>query len=209
MSASLAPAESRHSPKRVAVLTAAGQLFMENGYAAVSMDAVARQAGVSKATLYAHFTSKEVLFAAVIGDRCTEMAEALELIAVHDQPLDQALQRLARHLLDFILSPHVMTMFRIALSEGLRFPDLARVYFEAGPLAGRNRVADWMEEERRRGRLRADADTRQAAEHFISMLRGTVLLRGALGIPPAPTEAELEASAAAAADVMRRAYGTA
>ncbi|MBW6400156.1 TetR/AcrR family transcriptional regulator [Roseomonas sp. HJA6] len=207
MSATACPAETYRSPKRAAVLDAAGKLFLDNGYAAVSMDAVARQAGVSKATLYAYFTSKEALFAAVVANRCTAMAETLELAAVHDAPLDLALRRLGRHLLDFFLAPQVVTMFRIALGEGTRFPDLARAYYAAGPLAGRDRVTAWMEEEKRRFRLRADADPRLAAEHFISMLRGTVLLRGALGIPPTPSEAELDAAAAAAAEVIRRAYG--
>lgn len=207
MSASACPAETRHSPKRAAVLEAAGQLFLDQGYAAVSMDAVARQAGVSKATLYAHFASKESLFRAVVSDRCTAMAEGLALAAGHDAPLGEALQRLGRHLLDFFLAPHVVTMFRIALAEGSRFPALAKAYYEAGPMVGRARVTAWMEEEKRRERLRPEADPREVAEHFIAMLRGTVLIRGALGIPPAPSSAELDGAAASAAEVIRRAYG--
>ncbi len=207
MSASLAAQEQTRSRKGEAVLEAAGKLFLEQGYAAVSMDAVAREAGVSKATLYAHFASKEALFGAVVSKRCSVMAETLELARVHDAPLEMALRRVGRHILGFLLSPPVLTMLRIAVAESQRFPDLARAYYAAGPLAGHERLAAWMAEEQRRGRLRADADPRQAAEHLIAMLRGTVLLRGALGIPPAPTEAELDRTAAAAADVIRRAYG--
>ncbi len=208
MSASLAPVEPTRSRKGEAVLEAAGKLFLEHGYAAVSMDAVAREAGVSKATLYAHFTSKELLFGAVVSSRCTLMAETLELAEVHDAPLDVALRRVGRHILDFLLSPPVLTVFRIAIAESLRFPDLARAYYAAGPLAGHERLAAWMAEEQRRGRLRADADPRQAAEHLIAMLRGTALLRGVLGIAPAPGAAELDRIVGAAADVIRRAYGT-
>ena len=48
--------------KAVAIMQAAKALFLEHGFGAVSMDQIARQAGVSKATVYAHFTSKEKLF---------------------------------------------------------------------------------------------------------------------------------------------------
>src|SRR5689334_22213892 len=68
MSAHLAPAEL--SPKRQSVVDAAARLFMAHGYGQVSMDAVAREAGVSKATLYAYFTSKDQLFASIIGGAC-------------------------------------------------------------------------------------------------------------------------------------------
>lgn len=207
MSASLATDPRAASPKRTALLEAAGRLFLEQGYAAVSMDAVARGAGISKATLYAHFTGKEALFGAVVERRCAEMAERLEISTGHDRPLDQALGTIGRHILDFLLQPPVLTMFRIAMAEGHRFPDLARAYYAAGPKAGLDRLAGWMEEEARRGRLRPGADPRQAAEHFISMLRGTLLIRGALGIGPAPEAAELDRVAGSAARLIHRAYG--
>ena len=54
------------------VLDAATALFMAQGYGAVSMDAIARAAGVSKATLYAHFSSKDQLFATIIGEACRQ-----------------------------------------------------------------------------------------------------------------------------------------
>ena len=58
--------------KRQAVLDAATALFMAQGYGAVSMDAIARAAGVSKATLYAYFSSKDQFFATIISDACQQ-----------------------------------------------------------------------------------------------------------------------------------------
>ncbi len=62
-----------HEPvgrKMAQVNEAAHRLFLEHGFAATSMDAVAREAGVSKATLYSYFPSKEALFAHLIADEC-------------------------------------------------------------------------------------------------------------------------------------------
>jgi AcrR family transcriptional regulator len=52
--------------KREAIVQVATRAFLENGYAATSMSAIADELGGSKATLWAHFSSKEELFAAVI-----------------------------------------------------------------------------------------------------------------------------------------------
>lgn len=195
------------SPKRQAILAAASELFLAEGYAAVSMDAVARRAGVSKATLYAHLASKEALFGAVVEARCAAMAEGLDIAAQHELPLRDALAALGRYLLDFVLSPPVIGIFRVALAEGVRFPDLARAFHEAGPMLTRARVTAWVTEEQRRGRLRSDADPALIAEHCNALMRGSLLMRVMLGIGPAPGPAEIGAAADAAAEAVLRAYG--
>src|ERR1700761_5027344 len=63
--------------KKQAVITAALRLFLEQGFGATSMDAIAREAGVSKATLYAHVKNKEELFAHIVTS-C-----AAQLVALH------------------------------------------------------------------------------------------------------------------------------
>src|ERR1700737_1651174 len=56
--------------KAESILAAAKRSFLAAGFGAVSMDAIAREAGVSKATVYAHFAGKEELFGAMIGREC-------------------------------------------------------------------------------------------------------------------------------------------
>src|ERR1700681_2266757 len=53
--------------KAETILAAAERAFLASGFGAVTMDRIAREAGVSKATVYAHFTGKEALFGAVIA----------------------------------------------------------------------------------------------------------------------------------------------
>lgn len=70
--------------KREAVLDAAVELLMLNGYDGTSMDAVAAQAGVSKTTVYAHYADKLELFKAVLQHGSTELGQRLHKLRQRD-----------------------------------------------------------------------------------------------------------------------------
>src|SRR5215475_4527475 len=82
--------------KKLAVLKAALRLFLEQGFGATSMDAIARAAGVSKATLYAHVKSKEELFAAITAS-CAERLMSANPDFEHVADVRTELLRFARH----------------------------------------------------------------------------------------------------------------
>jgi TetR/AcrR family transcriptional repressor of mexJK operon len=204
------PAEgTRSGSKPRAILDAAGELFLAQGFAAVSMDAVARQAGVSKATLYAHFPGKDALFAAVVAERCDRMSAEASALAGHGNGTETALRRLCRTVLGFLVAPSTMAIHRTVQAEAVRVPGLAEAFYTAGPGAGLARLARWIAEEQRLGHLRADADPVEAAGHLGALLRGDLWLRAGLGVPPPPDEEAVERAAAAAAAVFLRAYGAA
>lgn len=191
-----------------AVLDAAAQLFLAQGYGGVSMDAVAKRACVSKATLYAHFPGKEALFRSMIAEQCERMASEATAPAEPAEGIGMALQRLNLTLLRFLVAPSTLAMHRVVLAEAQRDPGLAEAFYAAGPARGRERIAAWIAEEQRRGRLRADADPNRAAADLSALLRGDLWLRAGLGLPPEPDEAALEAEAAAVAALFLRCYGS-
>src|SRR5215471_10405262 len=59
------------------ILAAARSLFLNLGYGETSMDAIARRAAVSKATLYSHFDGKDALFAALIMAECRHLSDQI------------------------------------------------------------------------------------------------------------------------------------
>ncbi|MBD0273866.1 MAG: TetR/AcrR family transcriptional regulator [Acetobacteraceae bacterium] len=197
----------RRSSKPRAILDAAGELFLAQGFAAVSMDAVARQAGVSKATLYAYFPGKDALFAAIVAERCDRMAAEASALAGHGDGPEATLRRLCKTVLGFLVAPSTLAIHRIVQAESVRAPGLAEAFYAAGPGAGLARLASWIAEEQRLGRLRADADPAEAAGHLGALLRGDLWLRAGLGVPPAPDDSAAERAATAAADDFLRAYG--
>jgi TetR/AcrR family transcriptional repressor of mexJK operon len=187
-----------------AILDAAAALFMRQGFAGTSMDAVAREANVSKATLYAHFAGKDALFAAVVARRCEAMAKEAATRGDHERPPEETLPAVARAILEFFLSPETLALFRVVVAEATRSPGLAAAFFAAGPLAGRQRLADWIAEERRRGRLREHGTPEEAADRLLAMLSGEMWKRALLALPPAPEEGEIAREAARAAEDFLR-----
>ena len=202
---SVALAAAEVSPKRSAILAAGARLFMGVGYATVSMDAVAKEAGVSKATVYAHFASKEALFGAIVGERCAAIAAQSEEIASHAATADGALREVGRLWMRFLLQPESVAIHRTVIAECARFPDLARAFYEAGPGSGHAWLSRRIREEQRQGRLRPDADPVVAADHMMGLLRGELYLRTVLG-GPVPGDAAIGAVVDQAVEVFLRAY---
>jgi TetR/AcrR family transcriptional repressor of mexJK operon len=201
--------EIRHdadSPKRQAVIEAAGELFIAQGYGAVSMDAIARAAGVSKATLYAHFASKDKLFATIISEACQQNVAISDLLPEPSGDIAAALTGVGQRMLRFLLDAKPLAIHRVVVAECLRFPELGRAFYESGPAFFRRVFSAWLMAQVAAGRL-AVADPAMAADQFVGMLRAPgVFLRASLGLSPPPTDTEVDATVDAAVRTFLRAY---
>lgn len=118
--------------KGEAILAGSRVEFLRNGYAATTMDRVAAAAGVSKATVYSHFTDKETLFQCLtqqmVGDRVAQLFGAGEAAALPDEPR-QALAELAHRCLEPCEGQSdFLAFFRLVVGESERFPQLARTF---------------------------------------------------------------------------------
>jgi TetR/AcrR family transcriptional repressor of mexJK operon len=201
-------AELRHdseTPKRQLVLDAATDLFMAQGYGAVSMDAIARAAGVSKATLYAYFSSKDQLFATIIGEACRQNIAVADILPGNETDVRAALTAFAGNILRFLLEERALSIHRVVISESVRFPELGRAFYDNGPGMFRREFGEWLAGQTAAGRL-AVRDPALAADQFMGLLRGGPYLRGTLGLTPRATEAEIDAAVAAAVETFVRAY---
>lgn len=201
------PRTDSDSPKRQAMLDAATELFTAQGYGAVSMDAVARAAGVSKATLYAHFSSKDRLFATIIGEACRQNIAAAAPLPGADGDLREALTVFAGRTLRFLLQDRALAIHRVVVAECVRFPELGRAFYDNGPGEFRRAFGDWLAGETVAGRLHV-ADPGIAADQFIGLMRSGLFLRATLGLAP-PSEADIDAAVAAMVDTFLKAYAPA
>ena len=200
------PPSPRSAAKRASVLDAAQGCFLEHGYANTSMDMVAARAGVSKATIYAHFDSKDVLFGAIICRRCEDQGEGLGALALTEgMDARVALTAIASHLMAMLMAPEIIEIYRLVVAESPRHPDLARVYYEQGPARGKQRIAEMLEALTQRGLL-AVPDAWKATDLFVNMLRGEVFHRLLLGLPPSD-RITLDATIAEAVELMLARYG--
>ncbi len=199
-----APGSCSLSPKAAQVLSAAKTIFLRDGYEPASMDTIAREAGVSKATLYAHFSSKERLFAAVVAAECQRHADLLEQIEAKQIPIDAALRKIATWFVSFLVRPDVLAVHRIVVAESHRFPELGRAFYEAGPTTVQHRMAEFLSRAVGRGEL-AIPDPEIAAELFLSMVKGHLHLQAELGLP-IRDEAKREQVVRAAVDLFVSGY---
>ena len=193
------------TPKQRDIAEAATRLFIEQGYAPVSMDAIARAAGVSKATLYSYFASKERLFANLVGVACSRSGAALGPLADGSADLRATLTELGNRALRYLLQKQSLAIYRVVMAESARFPELGRVFYESGAAISRRSFAAWVERQMAAGKLVA-RDPGLAAEQFMGLLRTHLHMRALLGIGPPPTEAEIETTVAAAVETFLRAY---
>jgi TetR/AcrR family transcriptional repressor of mexJK operon len=175
-------------PKRDAILQAGARVFMEQGFGSASMDEVARLAGVSKATIYSHFDSKQDLFGAIITGRCEAMIPVIA--ALGDQPPAEALRIIGRQFLDLLMSKGPLSLYRVVLAEAARFPALGRTFYTSGPDKVANALADYLARQHKGGTLDVPAP-RVSAEQFFGMVLGQIHVRLMLGISetaPGPDE---------------------
>lgn len=122
----------KSTEKKAAILKGAMQEFLKHGYAATSMDRVAKTAGVSKATVYSHFGDKEGLFniliQALAKDKFQTVISLQESQSLEEDP-QLVLQELAIKILDKAVSDRTFQNFiRIIIGESGRFPELAKAY---------------------------------------------------------------------------------
>lgn len=129
------PSSARALVKRRAIVEAAHARFLSEGYE-TSVDAIAADANVSKATVYNHFGSKEALFIAVISDAlevplCEAFDAARRELATKDPRA--ALTRTARALMQGVAQPAVLALRNLVTGELRRFPELGEAWDASGP----------------------------------------------------------------------------
>lgn len=187
------------------VLGGARELFLELGYEGTSVDEIARRAKVSKPTVYAHFGDKRGLFTAFVRSECEEQGRRIFVIAHEPGAVGDTLQSIARHYLNFLLSPFAQGIFRLVIAESPRFPELGRAFYESGPQLGVSRLAVLLEAASRSGEL-AVSEPHEAARSFIELCKADLFYPTMFGVLKKPTRAEINRSADRAAATFVRAY---
>ncbi|HMR36463.1 TetR/AcrR family transcriptional regulator [uncultured Paracoccus sp.] len=165
------------------VLEGARRVFMREGFAGASVDDIAREAAVSKATLYNYFPDKRLMFDAVFREELErQRVDGTELVAT-DLPIDQVLRFTGHLIANHAVSEFGSRTLRLAIAEAERFPALAREYYVIGPAALQCTLAEQLKRWQDEGMLRGNIpDLGLAAECFVSLsavgVRERVLLKG-------------------------------
>lgn len=155
------------------VLDGARVVFMRDGFEGASVDDIAREAGVSKATLYSYFPDKRLLFMAVAKSECQRQADEAVSLIDDSQPPVEVLTAAAHRIIAFMMSDFGMRVFRICVAESDRFPELGHDFYHSGPLVVRAALAEYLRCATARGELVID-DIDLAADQFAELCKADI-----------------------------------
>ena len=189
-------------------MEAATAVFLKKGYLGASMDEVAATAGVSKQTVYKHFTDKDRLFREIVLATTDEVAGLVRLVAStldDTQDLEKDLANLGRRFISRLMEPQLLRLRRLIIANAERLPDVGRTWYERGFGRALATLAGCFERLAKRELLRLD-DPTLAAHHFVGLLLW-IPVNQAMFTGHRSSKAELERYADAAVRTFLAAYG--
>lgn len=194
--------------KRTAILDAALQAFLQQGYGLARIESIAETAGVAKPTVYNHFRDKETLFRTVILDGSSRTADkivtAIDTLPDTSSDVTHLLSNMAHNVIECQLSDEGWALQRLMYAEAPHFPDLFDQALARGGARTHNALAGRLARLANRGLLDIpDPDT--ATSHFLALVSGDLPSLSALGTRSVPP-AKLRAAITAGVDTFVRAF---
>lgn len=206
MSAHPGMAMEAGSAKRRQILEGARSVFAAEGYERASVDQIAARAGVSKATVYNHFRDKKALFIAAVVESCDRFREELAgKVADPSGDVQTVLREIGTHVMTASLAPAAVSLYRHAIAEAERMPEIGRLVYERGTLALQELVAAHLRRWDAEGALRIE-DPRSAAVAFVALCQGDLVIRTRLGVLEHPVEGQIRTTVERAVSIFVRAH---
>ena len=193
--------DPRARAKRDQILAGARRVFLRDGFAASSTDAIAAEAKVSKRTLYVYYPSKEDLFVDVlrkltIENPQTRALESMEGMSPENrEELRRDLLELAQKIVTTMMQPDYLALLRTTIADVHRFPQLAGLFRATVPERAMSSFTVFIERTRDRRVIREDVNGEAAARMFVGPLLTYAVLDGlfvAGGPPRKPTSGRIE-----------------
>jgi TetR/AcrR family transcriptional regulator, mexJK operon transcriptional repressor len=190
----------RARAKRDQILAGARRVFLRDGFAAASTDAIAAEAKVSKRTLYVYYPSKEELFADVMRELTIEnpQTRALEsmeeMVPGSEEDLRRDLLELAKKIVATMMQPDYLALLRTTIADTHRFPQLGGLFRATVPERAMRSFAVLIERSRECGVVGPGVDGETAARMYVGPLLTYAVLDGLLaeGSPRPPAQEKIE-----------------
>jgi AcrR family transcriptional regulator len=178
------------SAKRRQIIDGACRVFLTQGFDAASMGAIAKEAGVSKGTLYVYFKSKEDLFEAIVEEQCQLQKEGIFTFNA-EADVEVELRRVGEELARFLCRrPGGISPLRTVIAIADRMPALGARFYQAGPARGVASLKGYLESKVQEGALRPH-DCEVAAAQFIDSCVSLTFKPMLFNFSGAPTDAQI------------------
>ncbi len=188
---------------RQVIYEAARYEFAANGYAATSIETVARRAGVSTKTLYRLIPNKAALFEGMVSDRIDRFVSKVNLRATDPTNIEEALYAALMACADLALDDEVIALQRMVLQETGKFSDVAGMFYTNAIQRTAVALADWLRVQQKRGLIALD-DVDEAAGMLLGMVTSAPRRAALFGHVPLPPHSRLETRARTCAALFLR-----
>lgn len=192
--------------KRRQIIDGACRMFLAQGFDAASMGAIAKEAGVSKGTLYVYFKSKEELFEAIVLEQAGQQAEQIFTFELAT-PVAVELTRLGVEFVTYLVRKKGISPLRIVMAISERMPELGARFYNAGPALGIASLTRYLDAKVAQGLLQPH-DTEVAAAQFLDSCLSLTFKPLMFNAAPVPSQAQIARVVASAVETYVRAYGT-
>lgn len=177
--------------KRAKILQAAKSIFLKMGYHATNMNQIAKEAGVTKLTVYNHFQDKGNLFICAIEESCEESIRTKQFELTADSDFKQALQLMCQRALSIIYLPEALKLDCLLFELAAEQSPLTQQFFDASHTRMCHVWCDFFEQAIAFKFIQADAPLKQT-ELIISLMLGIRHQQVLLGLAPVPTADEID-----------------
>jgi AcrR family transcriptional regulator len=198
------PAVLAGAERRALLLDAAARVFLQKGYAAATMHAIALDAGMSKKTIYQVFASKLALFDALLADRIFELPAPPCLDGLD---AEEDLTRLLLAIADVLLLPDRMGLIRLIISDGPSSPELSSAFVRLQMVQDLNALETWLKQLQESGQLRP-GDVVMDARMLFGMTIAEPILKALVNAPTDQNDPAVEQQIRAAVRIFLRGLAT-
>jgi AcrR family transcriptional regulator len=183
-------ARASEGTKRRQIIDGACRVFLQRGFDAASMGEIAREAGVSKGTLYVYFKSKEELFEAIVGEQCGLQGELIFNFDANDRDVEAVLTRLGDAFVRFMCLTRGISSLRTVIAIADRMPELGAKFYQSGPARGIATLSQYLESQVAAGVLKPH-DCEVVAAQFIDSCLSMTFKPMLFNFAGAPTDAQI------------------
>ena len=177
--------------KRAKILQAAKSIFLKMGYHATNMNQIAKEAGVTKLTVYNHFQDKANLFICAIEESCEESIRAKQFELTPESDFRQALYLMCQRALSIIYLPEAMKLDRVLFELAAEQNPLTQQFFDASHTRMCHVWCDFFEQAITLNFIQADDPLKQT-ELIVALMLGRRHHKVLLGLDSVPTTVEIE-----------------
>lgn len=193
--------------KRTKILQAAKSIFLKMGYHATNMNQIAKDAGVTKLTVYNHFQDKANLFICAIEESCEESICAKEIVLTAESNFEQALYVMCHRALSIIYLPEALKLDRVLFELAAEQSPLTQQFFDASHTRMSNVWCDFFRQAIHLNFIQADDPLKQS-EMIVSLMLGLRHYRVLLGLDTVPTAIEIDQMIQQAVELFLLKYQT-